>query len=74
MTLRRFLPLFLLAAMAGCGYSATRLLPSSYQTIYVEPFENKIGITQEASERQGFQTNIPLLEEQVTRYIAAKKK
>ena len=66
--MRRFLPLLLLL-VAGCGYSATRLLPSNYRTIYVEPFENKIGITQETSDRVGFQTNLPGLEEQVTRAV-----
>lgn len=69
--MRRFrLPvLFLVSVCAGCGYSATRLLPPNYRTIYIEPFENKIGITEETSERVGFQTNIPGLEEQVTRAV-----
>ena len=66
--MRRFLLLALLLS-AGCGYSATRLLPANYRTIYVEPFENKIGITQEVSDRVGFQTNLPGLEEQVTRAV-----
>lgn len=62
---------FLLAllALAGCGYSATRLLPAAYQTVYVEPFANRIPITEEVSERFGFQTSLPELEERVTRGV-----
>lgn len=56
-------------ALAGCGYSVTRLLPSAYQKIYVEPFVNRIPITAEVSERFGFQTSLPELEEKVTRGV-----
>ncbi|MBI3323156.1 MAG: LptE family protein [Candidatus Omnitrophica bacterium] len=64
-------PLLLLLALtaAGCGYSATRLLPAYYQTIYVEAFDNKIPITEEFSERVGYITNIPEIEEKVTRGV-----
>jgi hypothetical protein len=55
--------------LVGCGYSASRLLPASYQTIYIEPFQNNIPITQEATERTGFFSNIPRLEETVTRGV-----
>jgi len=73
--IKRFSPRLLLTVcglgvvLSGCGYSATRLLPPNYRMIYVEPFENKIGITEETSERVGFQTNIPGLEEQITRAV-----
>ncbi len=53
----------------GCGYSATRLLPAEYRTIYIEPFENKIAINRDVTGREGFQTNLPLIEEQVTRSV-----
>ncbi|MBI3322100.1 MAG: hypothetical protein HYZ94_00265 [Candidatus Omnitrophica bacterium] len=55
--------------LAGCGYSATRLLPASYQTIYVEAFDNKIPITEEFSERVGYIANVPQLEEKVTQGV-----
>ena len=61
--------LVLLTSLSGCGYSATRLLPSNYRNVYVEPFQNKIRITEEVSERLGFQTNVPGLEEKVTRGV-----
>ncbi|MCM8794950.1 MAG: DUF3313 domain-containing protein [Candidatus Omnitrophica bacterium] len=56
-------------ALGGCGYSATRLLPAEYRTVYVEPFENRIDLTRETSDRGGFQTNLPLLEENITRAV-----
>ena len=63
--------LFVLSSglLSGCGYSTARLLPAKYQTIYVEPFQNTIPITQEVNERTGLITNLPQLEEQVTRAV-----
>lgn len=69
MRLRSKAGVLLLAALSGCGYSTTRLLPVSYQTIYIEPFENQIPITEEISERTGFYSNVPELEEKVTRSV-----
>ena len=66
--MRRGLALCLLLC-AGCGYSASRLLPAYYQTIYIEAFDNKIPITQELDERAGYITNIPQLEEKVTQGV-----
>jgi hypothetical protein len=63
--LRRAITALLLLWLAGCGYSATRLLPAEYQVIYIEPFQNAIPITTEMSERTGFIANIPGLEEEV---------
>ncbi len=54
---------------SGCGYTATRLLPASYRTLYIEPFQNRIPITAEVSERVGFITNVPELEERVTQGV-----
>lgn len=56
-------------SLSGCGYSATRLLPPEYQLIYVEPFKNRIPISEEMSERTGFIANLPRLEEDVTRGV-----
>lgn len=59
----------LLLCLAGCGYSATRLLPVEYQSIYIEPMQNRIPISTEMSERTGFISNLPELEENVTQGI-----
>ncbi len=45
------------------------MLPSAYRIIYIEPFQNKIPINQEVSERLGFQTSLPRLEGDVTRGV-----
>lgn len=61
--------LVLLLMLSGCGYTATRLLPPSYRTIYIEPFQNRIPITSEVSDRVGFITSVPELEEKVTQGV-----
>lgn len=55
--------------LSGCGYSATRLLPAHYQAIYVEPFRNELHVTDEISENFGYRTDLPGLEEDVTRSV-----
>jgi len=66
---RAALALLCALSLGGCGYSASRLLPAEYRTIYVEGFDNKIPITREFDERVGYITNIPQLEENVTRGV-----
>lgn len=58
-----------LCLLSSCGYTATRLLPAYYRTIYVEPFQNRIPIAEEAGEKAGFITNFPELEERVTQEV-----
>jgi len=71
--MKRISVLCLLACLSpilvGCGYTATRILPAYYRTIYIEPFQNKIPLTQDTSERVGFVTNYPELEERVTKEV-----
>ena len=74
MSLRRSLGLcgilfFLAAGFSGCGYTATRILPTYYRTIYIEPFQNKIPITKDVTDKTGFITNFPELEQRVTREV-----
>ena len=59
----------LLLVLSGCGYTATRLLPAHYRVIYIQPLQNQIPITEEVSERVGLITNVPQLEETVTRGV-----
>ncbi|MBI3616418.1 MAG: hypothetical protein HY211_07880 [Candidatus Omnitrophica bacterium] len=61
-----------LAVVAGCGYSTTRLLPSNYRAIYIEPFRNGIQFTKEPDERTGLTTTLPALEETVTRELISQ--
>ncbi len=67
--MRRLALALLAASLSGCGYTATRMLPANYRTIYVEPIQNRIPITKEISEKTGFVTNFPELEERVTQGI-----
>ena len=62
-----FLILSVLGLLSSCGYTSTRILPAHYRTIYVEPIQNKIPITEEIGEKAGFVTNFPQIEERVTR-------
>lgn len=68
-SLHPLLTFLLLLVLSGCGYSATRLLPPEYRSIYVEPFKNRIPISSEMSERTGFITNLPQLEEDLTQGV-----
>ena len=61
--------LLVLTVLMGCGYSTGRLLSAEHRAIYIEPFQNQIPITEEVSEQHGFQTNLPRLEERVTRGV-----
>jgi len=54
---------------SGCGYTATRILPAYYRTLYIDAFQNRIPITQEIGERAGFITSYPELEEKVTQGV-----
>ena len=67
-----FLILSVLGLLPSCGYTATRILPAYYRTIYIEPLQNKIPITQEVSEKVGFMTNFPELEERVTQGVISR--
>ena len=64
-----FLILSVLGLLPSCGYTATRILPAHYRTIYVEPIQNRIPITEEIGEKAGFVTNFPQIEERVTREV-----
>ena len=55
--------------LSSCGYTATRILPAYYRTIYVESFQNRIPIAEEIGERVGFVSNFPEIEERVTREV-----
>jgi len=66
-----FFWLVLAMTLSSCGYTATRILPSYYRTIYVEPFQNGIPITRETDER-GFITSFPELEEKVTQGVIGR--
>jgi len=59
----------LVIACAGCGYTTRSMISSLYQTIYIEPFINKIDITTDTSVARGYKTYYPLLENDITRQV-----
>ncbi|MBI4227677.1 MAG: hypothetical protein HY600_05365 [Candidatus Omnitrophica bacterium] len=61
--------LVLAVAAAGCGYSTQSLLPANYRKIYIEPFTNRLAITEESTEMRRFVTSLPRLEEDVTNAV-----
>ncbi len=63
------LTLLLVFYASSCGYTATRILPAYYRTIYVESFQNRIPIAEEVGERVGFVSNFPEIEERTTREV-----
>ena len=67
-------PLFVIIATllycCGCGYTTGSLLPSELETIYVEPFRNKIPLTEElSSEQYRYRTYRAQLEVDVTQAV-----
>ncbi len=59
--------------IAGCGYTTGSLLPEHLKTIYVQPFPNKIELTEELSPDQyRFRTYSPHLETDITREVINK--
>ena len=59
--------------MAGCGYTTGSLLPEHLKTIYIQPFRNKIELTEELTpEQYRFRTYTPHLETDITKEVIDK--
>ncbi|MFZ5800337.1 MAG: LPS assembly lipoprotein LptE [Candidatus Omnitrophota bacterium] len=56
---------FWIMLLSGCGYT-TRSAITTYRTIYVEPFKNKITYTDEYAEQRKVLDYFPLLEVKIT--------
>ena len=65
--------LLIVAFIAGCGYTTGSLLPEHLKTIYIQPFRNKIELTEELSpEQYRFRTYTPHLETDITKEVIDK--
>src|SRR5512135_2076922 len=62
----------LLYVLSGCGYTTRSLIADKFNTIYVEPFVNKIDITQEIAANEKYKVYRPLLESEITRAVSNK--
>jgi len=67
--------LFLLAIcyipylFSGCGYTTRSMISNKYQSIYIEPFINKVDITNDADAANKYQIYRPMLETEITRNL-----
>lgn len=62
--------LIVAVVLSGCGYTTGSLLPSHLQTIYIEPFRNKIVLTEEVSSKEyRFRTYRAHLETDITKDV-----
>jgi len=64
--------LSLAAFLSGCGYTTRSMIVDKYRTIYVQPFVNKIDITNEAYTANKYRIYRPLLESDVTKKVINK--
>jgi len=74
LALTLFINIFLLINLSGCGYTTRSLISSDIETIYIEPFKNKIDFTSEYSEYSRLRTYYPLLERDITDEIVDRFK
>ncbi|MFA5117778.1 MAG: LPS assembly lipoprotein LptE [Candidatus Omnitrophota bacterium] len=58
-----------LAACAGCGYTTRSGIASTYKSIYIPQFENRIDITRESDAASRYKTYKPLLEADITKAL-----
>lgn len=59
--------------ISGCGYTTSSLLPAHLKTIYIQPFRNKIELTDELPlDQYRFRSYTPNLETDVTKKVIDK--
>ncbi len=75
--LRRLFIAAVLSVTAGslfssCGYTTRSMINSSYKTIYIAPFVNKVDITGEFDSTSGYKVYRPMLESDITRTLTRR--
>lgn len=58
--------------LGGCGYTTRSMISSKFTTIYVEPFVNKVDITQEVYTANKYRIYRPMLETDITKSVTNK--
>jgi len=63
---------YLVAAVlfSGCGYTTRSMANSKCRTIHIEPFLNKVNITNEADTANKYRLYRPMIETDITRYVS----
>jgi len=62
----------LVGLIAGCGYTTRSMVSTKFKTIYVEPFLNKIDITNEIDTANKYKIYKPMLETDLTTAVVNK--
>jgi len=62
----------LATVFCGCGYTTRSMISNKYRTIYIEPFVNKVDITQETYSANKYRIYRPMLETDVTKAVINK--
>lgn len=57
---------------SSCGYTTRSMVDSSYKTIYIEPFVNKVDITGDFDSSSGYKVYRPMLESDITRTLTRR--
>jgi hypothetical protein len=63
---------FLFSVISGCGYTTRSLIAHEFKNIYVQPFINKVDITQEVYAGDRYRIYKPLLETDITKSVINK--
>ncbi|MBN1914083.1 MAG: hypothetical protein JW788_06760 [Candidatus Omnitrophica bacterium] len=58
--------------VAGCGYTTRSMIATTYRTIYITPFLNKIDITRETDAGSRYKIYRPGLETDITKAVVNK--
>jgi len=59
-------------AAGGCGYTTRSMVTTKYKTIYIEPFVNKVDITQETDTSTRYKIYRPSVETELTKSVISK--
>ncbi len=63
---------FLIAGVAGCGYTTRGFLNPEYKTIYVKPVDNRVRFTGESQEYGKYRSIPPLVEDRFTQAVLSR--
>lgn len=58
--------------LAACGYTTRSMISSKFRTIYIEPFMNKVDITQEIYAANKYRIYRPMVETDITKTVTNK--
>ena len=63
------MPFLLTTVLCGCGYTTRSMLSGKFSTIYINPFLNKVDVTQESYSANKYRIYRPMLETDITKKV-----